>query len=261
MTTPVPSPAASTAAQVQLAQALRSNQAFLRAGMVRDVVTAWRGLFRPQQAAESWPPLRLMLGSLVRDRAATSANLAATYYRQARTAAGLGDIDVTYPAPLTDDLIGGTLDPTGLGAFLRAIGNGQTEARASDNAAVLLSGAASRLALQAGRDTILNTVHADGDAIGWARITGPRPCYWCAMLASRGISYKSRTTASFKAHDHCACMAAPAFSHDEVWLQHGEDIRDQWDEVTSHLSGDEAMNAWRRHWNASSTTDDGTGGP
>lgn len=260
MTTPAQVAALTAAAQMQIAVQQRAAQALLRATIVRDVIGAWRALFQPTQARASWPNLKVLLAALVRDRAAMSSALAAGYYSQARTAAGIkGGFQADLaPAPV-EEQIDATLDPMGLGSFLRGIKSGQTEDQAMNNAAVLLSGATSRLALQPARETVIGAVETDTEAVGWVRITDGHPCAFCAMLAGRGIAYKSEATAGFKAHDHCACMPAAAFSGDEVWLQHGKDLRDQWDEVTAAHSGDAALNAWRRHWEGRPDASDGTG--
>ena len=252
--------AAAASAQRALAVQQHAAQALLRAKIVRDVVLAWKALFQPADARGSWPHLRDLLAALVRDRAGMSSALAARYYSEVRTAAGVaGTFQPSLPTPLSDEQIAATLDPMGLGSFLRAIKNGQTQDQAMNNAGVLLSGATSRLALQPARETIVDAVQSDREAVGWVRITGPKPCAWCAMLASRGPVYKSEKTAGFRAHDHCSCMPAAAMSGDEVWLQHGKDLRDQWDEVTAAHSGDAALNAWRRHWEGRSDTSNGTG--
>lgn len=153
------------------------------------------------------------------------------------------------PVPaVADEAIMRDLDSTGLGAFLHSVKAGQEIEQAKQNAGVQLSGAASKMVVDAGRDTIQQAVRDDEDAIGWARVTDAKPCAFCAMLASRGPAYKSRKTASFQAHNHCACVAVPVFSEDEVWLQHGQDLAAQWQKATAGKTGKDAMIAWRRHW-------------
>lgn len=68
-----------------------------------------------------------------------------------------------------------------------------------------------KLVLDQGRHTIIDNVHRDPKAHGWARVTETRPCSFCALLATRGAVYRSDRTASFKSHDHCACHAEPTF--------------------------------------------------
>jgi len=140
------------------------------------------------------------------------------------------------------------LDATGIAAFKRAISLGRSPEEALQIAGVTLSGSISRLVLSGGRDAILGNVRKDRQAVGWARLTDKDPCAWCSMLASRGPVYRSRHTAEFAAHDHCACMPIAAWSRDEAWLQHSRDLYEQWQQVTAGHSGADARKEWRRYW-------------
>jgi hypothetical protein len=85
-----------------------------------------------------------------------------------------------------------------------------------------LTGSASRLVLQAGRETTLQNVRRDPRAHGWAReLESENPCAFCAMLATRGAVYKngSEASAGFEAHDHCECQAVPNFGDYEMPAQ------------------------------------------
>jgi hypothetical protein len=75
-------------------------------------------------------------------------------------------------------------------------------------------GTTARIVQDGGRTTTLDTVHADPVAVGWYRVTDGHPCSFCALLASRGVAYKSEKTASFEAHNLCGGTAAPAFTGD-----------------------------------------------
>jgi hypothetical protein len=59
------------------------------------------------------------------------------------------------------------------------------------------------------RDTITEASLADPSAQGWQRESSGG-CAFCEMLASRGEVY-SEESADFAAHDHCQCVAVPAF--------------------------------------------------
>lgn len=241
--------------QAVLAERYRVQQATLRALVVRDVLKLWLRLFDPAKARNSWPALRLALTALVRDRASMSAALATRYYADSRALAGVPGRFNAVPSPLpAPQLIDGTADSTGVGAFLHAIKTGQPVERARTNAGVQLSGSTSKLVLDAGRQTVQQAVLDDFEALGWARVTDAKPCAWCAMLSGRGPVYKSEQTASFQAHDHCACMAAAVFSRDEAWLGNAEELQQQWDQATLGLSGKDALTAWRQHWEGRTPT-------
>lgn len=76
-------------------------------------------------------------------------------------------------------------------------------------------GAAGRIAAAGGRQTILDTVRADPEAVGYYRVTDGDPCAFCAMLAGRGVTYLSEESANFESHDHCGCSGAPAFDEQQ----------------------------------------------
>lgn len=233
----------------RLAEQHRLQQVALRAGVSRDVLTLVTSLFDVAHADRTWPALRAMLAATVRQQHAESAGLATSYYEQARVQAGAPGfyLPVT-PADLAEELLRVVLDATGIAAFKRAIALGRSPQEALRLAGVSLSGSMSRLVLSGGRDAVLGNVRADRQAVGWARITDKDPCSFCSMLASRGPVFRSKETADFQAHDHCACMAVPVWSRDEAWLQHSRDLYERWKQVTEGHSGAEARKAWRRYW-------------
>lgn len=69
------------------------------------------------------------------------------------------------------------------------------------------------------RDTILENVKQDPDAIGWRRYTAASDsyvdgCRFCRFLAEKGAIF-TRATARFAAHKKCHCLAGPAFTGDD----------------------------------------------
>lgn len=75
---------------------------------------------------------------------------------------------------------------------------------------VRASGAVTRHVLDGGREALLASLRADQRARGWARVTSPQPCEFCAMLASRGGVYAA-TSGAFQSHDHCGCGLKPTY--------------------------------------------------
>jgi hypothetical protein len=59
------------------------------------------------------------------------------------------------------------------------------------------------------RETITTNTRRDPAAVGWRRIASVG-CKFCRMLADRGAVYRA-STATFAAHPHCGCSAAPVF--------------------------------------------------
>ncbi|MFF2619837.1 hypothetical protein [Kitasatospora sp. NPDC058046] len=83
--------------------------------------------------------------------------------------------------------------------FLEALKSGST-------------GAGAMVVQDGGRNTVHAALHNDPGAIGYYRKTGSSPCYFCALMASRGAVYKSRGTAAFGPHSRCHCQVVPIFS-------------------------------------------------
>ena len=78
------------------------------------------------------------------------------------------------------------------------------------------SAAEGRMAMNGARGVVFDAINADPKALGWARVSDGDPCYFCAMLLSRGFVYKSESSATFGDgdlyHDNCQCSAVPVFS-------------------------------------------------
>lgn len=139
---------------------------------------------------------------------------------------------------------------------------------AHDQAGAQQAAASSRVVMNGARSTTWTMQQGDARAIGWVRVsTTGTPCGWCAMLISRGITYKdgkagvgtlygSERSATFdyddgdKYHDNCHCIAVPVFSTD--WLLNSPlfDLNrrygEQWPTATEGLGGKSALTAWRR---------------
>lgn len=164
-------------------------------------------------------------------------------------------------ADLNEDRVDANLNATGIASYKKAIRAGQAPEKAVDTMAVNLSGASTTLVLEGGREVIRDAVLADEEAIGWARITDPDPCAFCAMLASRGAVYHSRATAGaaankkfvgdgmFKFHNHDACIAKPIFDQDDPALEVADDLYERWLRATQGASGQKKMlKAWTEYW-------------
>lgn len=137
---------------------------------------------------------------------------------------------------------------TGPSELMRRAGRGETETNASKAALVTSSGASSRQVLGGGRQTLLTVVQADDVALGWARVTDSDPCAFCALLASRGPVYKSRTTAAFQPHDGCGCTPEPVFDRAAAWPGRAWEFRRLYYQYARGHSGKAAVRAFRREW-------------
>jgi hypothetical protein len=118
---------------------------------------------------------------------------------------------------------------------------------AQRDALVESSGAAMRHVIEGSRQATLAVVREDPATTRYMRVTDGDPCYFCAMLASRGPVYLNRTTASFRAHDHCACTAEPVFAAGSEWPGRAREFQKLWNrEIRGQYSGKDAIRAWRR---------------
>ena len=132
---------------------------------------------------------------------------------------------------------------------------------AQDASLVEAAGAAMRQVRVGERQTLLRTVAADTRTKGWIRVTDSDPCAFCAMLASRGPVYKkdsaSRSDPRFagpgsaKVHDNCACTLEPVYATDTGWPGRAKEFQKLWnDNIRGRYSGRDAINAWRRLYEA-----------
>lgn len=88
-----------------------------------------------------------------------------------------------------------------------------TPAQARAHVETQVRGSAVRLSAMGGREQVRSS--ADGKRIGYARVTGYDPCYFCVMLASRRAVFEADSFdesdprfegwGTAKVHDGCAC--------------------------------------------------------
>lgn len=125
-----------------------------------------------------------------------------------------------------------------------------------------LAAAAVRHAQAGGRQTVHDNSALDKTALGWVRVTRPEPCAFCAMLASRGIHYRSFKEGSFaasdaqftgtgdaKVHDQCGCSLKPVYAKNDPILGLNKKFADQW--TLWGAGGGDALTRFRRgydHW-------------
>lgn len=120
-----------------------------------------------------------------------------------------------------------------------------------------LASAVVRHAQAGGRQTIIDNTSQDETALGWIRVTRANPCFFCAMLASRGITYRSFKQGSFdlsdprfigsgdaKVHDGCGCSLKPVYTENDKALQQNQSFADLWSRWGA--GGGDAMLRFRR---------------
>jgi hypothetical protein len=141
-------------------------------------------------------------------------------------------IDAAYPAIL-DDIMETSGEHAGAAAA-RHVGNG-------------------------GREQIQDSTKKDRRAIGFIRITGPSPCYFCAMLAGRGPVFSEDSfedsdmlfdgAGHHKVHDNCACSMRQVYSRNpDEWPQINQDLELGWLELSDKLGRSPGLQDWRNHY-------------
>lgn len=119
-----------------------------------------------------------------------------------------------------------------------------------------------RHAQAGGRQTIFDNSESDETALGWIRVTRAKPCAFCAMLASRGLQYRSFKEGSFdlsdarftgdgnaKVHDSCGCSLKPVYSKNDPLVDRTKEFSDLW--TRWGAGGGDAALRFRRgyeHW-------------
>lgn len=141
--------------------------------------------------------------------------------------------------------------------------------------------------LDAGRSILDHAMNNDARVKMVARGTGPNPCAFCSMLASRGFAYNTIESASErklnakkianftyknnasdadeikKFHPNCHCFPVVRWADipDPTAPGRSQEFIDSWHKVTRGYSyrtemkdgktivHNNALNAWRRHWN------------
>lgn len=194
---------------------------------VADALTSALELLWPLLALgalkQALPSFKTAVAAIVRQHALASAGIASRQYQQQRVLAGVGGRFTPVPAApppfaAVDEAVDWALAPLWSTAVPIAEFPGAPEetkrvaSTAIAEAKARLAQASEKLVLDTGRDTVIGNVRRDPTAKGWARLTEPDPCHFCAMLAARGAVYRSQKTAGFDAHDHCRCHVEPWFS-------------------------------------------------
>ncbi len=233
----------------------RIQQTLIAAGVIREVLAVWPRLIDVADINGSWPVLRHVIMNLVRSGRSRSVAAATSYYSRARAIADVPGSFIRVPSTpeFPAEQVATALSVTGPGMLKRSIASGRTPEQAAVAAAATSSQSAGRLVLDAGRQAVEEAVKADPAAIGYARVTDGDPCAWCAMLASRGVVYKTAYAAGRgqelgavnRFHDGCGCGEKPAFTEEDE-PEGAEELYWQWLTVTS--GADDPLKTWRKHW-------------
>lgn len=166
-----------------------------------DAVSAFDDLTRGLSEADAFQAIRDELPGLILLYGEQAAVVAAEWYDEARSIAGVRGTFAASPADLPalgmEGLIGWAVKTST--SFPSMLG--------------LITGGAQKRVANGARLTVIAAAGADPQAVGiqrYARTSGG--CAFCRMLAGRGAVYRSEDSADFAAHEHCHCVAVPAFT-------------------------------------------------
>lgn len=187
----------------------RAQNLALRAQTIKDLLKLWPALDW-RDLERTYPAWFSGASALVARDRVRSAGLASLYLKAHRLQAGIpGTPNVILASTAPAEQVATSLYVTTVVAVKKSSAAGKTAQQAMTDAFVQSSGAATKLVLNGGRETVMQTTTADPRTAGWQRVGTPR-CDFCAMLIGRGAVY-SEATADFASHDHCACTAEPVY--------------------------------------------------
>jgi hypothetical protein len=238
-----------------LTQAHRAAQLAVRAGSLRDIQQIWR-VVDPTNLSRTIGPFSEAGAALVQAGNTRSAGVAARYVEQLRRLERVrGAVTMLAGEPLPREIAAASLRGSALRGIINARRAGFSVDAAARNGFVRMSGSASSLVLNGGRELVAETGRADRRAVGWLRVTGDDPCAWCASLAAEGPTRDPEVHAF---HDHDGCTIEPvydegAFTDRSQWPEASQRFRDQWDEITggADFQAGGARDAFRRGLEAS----------
>lgn len=178
---------------------LRNGVAALAVLADRDLAALWRLVETADQAKAA---LNDVLPALIDKYGIAAAALAADWYDDLREELEVRGRFTAIPFDF-DDLGAEALAGWGVSPLFRPEPDWSA-------AKVLVAGGVQRRIANTARETVAVSSIEDPGARGWKR-GGTGRCDFCRMLIGRGFVY-STTTADFKSHDHCGCVAIPAFT-------------------------------------------------
>lgn len=229
----------------------RATQIQIRARALSDYLKLWP-IWEGDE--DSFRQMVVAAIVLVRVYNGLSSSAAGNYFESFRQAEGApGRALARLADPIDEEMVTTSLFVTGRDSVASSLKAGHSGEEARKAALTKTSGSVTRHVLNGGRDTLLDSVAADKEARGWARVTDSDPCAFCALLASRGPVYKSDTV-KFQAHDHCDCTAEPVYRGAE-WPGRGKEFKDLYNEAVLEAeqagelrrgTSNDLLNAFRR---------------
>jgi hypothetical protein len=117
------------------------------------------------------------------------------------------------------------------------------------------SGLVDQYTMKPGRDLVRRSGEGDRRRYGWMRVTGPNPCAFCSMLASRGAVYDTKESAGQRQtatgyrntyHPNCHCHVVAVWLNEPYYSARDQFFIDNWEKVTKAYYGKGKLRAWRK---------------
>ncbi len=238
---------AATATGRRLTAAHRQAQIRVGALTVQRMRDAWR-ILDPSDLNGSFAAWLRTVEPIIQAQRAVSAQVAARYVAAFRVAEAGSPLPggAVLAAAAPSEQIATSMLVSGPVSLRKQLIRGVQFGRAVDVSQAQSAGEGMRIALNGGRETVLDTVRADPRSVGWARAASGNACAFCALLASRGPVYREETV-DFEAHRHCSCSAEPVYrdAGRSSWPAGSASYRDTYDVAAAGLPPAEARAAFR----------------
>lgn len=223
---------------------------------VKVAIAIWPELQRDQAR---WLSL---LVQLVRRDKRRSAEIGRRYMQAYRVVERVpGTFDPALPGDLNEEQIISSMIVTGPKALERAARNAGLDRVPHNSGAGKVirdnhARAVQRHVLNGGREVVDDVLRRDPARSGYMRLTDGNPCYFCAMLASRGPVYQEDSfddsdprfsgAGDQKVHDGCGCTLIPIYGSGSVALNQFKEYERLWQATGQKSSGRDAVNRFRR---------------
>jgi hypothetical protein len=233
----------------------QGHQKMIAARVSAAIGSFWLSMIDPAYFGDTWNRFNPIVRGIIDTHYQMCAADASNYYGLSRAVAGF--YGPTVPGSyLGSGYLETLTDKAGKGSFYQHIDSGKTVAVASEMARRGLMGASVRVVLNGGRNTVTNAAAGDNVATGWERIVESSPCAYCAMHAASGGVRKDQSF-SFRAHDHCTCLARVVFRGQE---SANAGLVSDWQRVTAGQNGKAAVKAWDQYWSEKNGSNGNGGG-
>ena len=266
-----------------LTESYRLSQVGVQAQTESEVAALMAMLFDIGDIQGSWPEVEAAIVETVRRQRGVSVQLSQRAYEMIRDAEQIPGVPtVRGPGAFDVDLFVKNLRIVGPGSAGEGLLKSWPDPLGT--ATSRTAGEAARVAQNAGRFSMHNSLLADKKCIGWVRVTDGNPCAFCRLLASRGPVYKTADAAvatrvkfgagrtrndgkadrrskgkpggkapgiwsdranGFRAHAHCACQARPIYSERDPLLNRSAQFYDEYEAAILARPDLDPINAYR----------------